>query len=188
MICSLTHGLEKNLVSDYLCAIPHITVLKFIIPGLYVCIVLAIAVNPVSSAGPANLLKESERKIYDEAYPLALQEDVQAMYKVGIVYWGAAELDAKNKEVFWAEAHKWFSRAAEKGHADAMHFLSDLYFWGKGLPRDRARSYMRLTLAKNYGRKYNEKFMEFIHKEVTHEQIGEGKGLSEDWMSDHKLN
>lgn len=153
---------------------------------LYVCIALIFAVAPASSADPANLLKESERKIYEEAYPKALQEDVDAMYKVGITYWGAAELDAKNKKVFWEEAHKWLRSAAEKGHADAMHFLGDLYLWGKGVPRDGARSYMWLTLAKTHGRVYDEKFLKFIHREVTPEQVREGTRLAKDWMAANK--
>jgi TPR repeat protein len=51
-----------------------------------------------------------------------------SFYQLG---WGVAQDDAKARE--------WYEKAADKGHADAMHSLGEVYEWGRlGVAQDDA--------------------------------------------------
>ena len=40
----------------------------------------------------------------------------------------------------YAEAAKWYRKAAEQGHADAQYFLGSLYYNGQGVAQDEAEA------------------------------------------------
>jgi len=71
--------------------------------------------------------------------------DPQAQYLLARMYIDGAAGFAKDK----MRAARWLSLAAEKGHAGAQALLGHLLFQGDGVPRQRARGLMFLSLAKS---------------------------------------
>ena len=58
--------------------------------------------------------------------------DAQAQYALGLMYYNGEKV-AKN----YAEALKWFCRAAEEnGHREAQLFLGGMYYEGIGTPQN----------------------------------------------------
>ena len=71
--------------------------------------------------------------------------DSDAQYNLARMYMdGAAGLARNNMR-----AAQWLALAADKGHHPAQALLGHLLFVGEGVPRQRARGLMWLTLAKN---------------------------------------
>jgi TPR repeat protein len=71
--------------------------------------------------------------------------DPDAQYNLARMYMdGAAGLARNNMR-----AARWLSLAAEKGHHPAQALLGHLLFLGEGVPRQRARGLMWLSIAKN---------------------------------------
>ena len=71
--------------------------------------------------------------------------DSDAQYNLARMYMdGAAGLARNNMR-----AARWLALAADKGHHPAQALLGHLLFLGEGVPRQRARGLMWLTLAKN---------------------------------------
>jgi len=71
--------------------------------------------------------------------------DPDAQYNLARMYMdGAAGLDRNNMR-----AARWLALAADKGHHPAQALLGHLLFLGEGVPRQRARGLMWLTMAKN---------------------------------------
>jgi TPR repeat protein len=50
-----------------------------------------------------------------------------------------------------SRAIEWIQRAADKGHADAMHWLARAYFDGQGVPKDQYLGLMWLAKAASLG-------------------------------------
>ena len=71
--------------------------------------------------------------------------DSDAQYNLARMYMdGAAGLAPNNMR-----AARWLALAAEKGHHQAQALLGHLLFLGEGVPRQRARGLMWLSIAKN---------------------------------------
>ena len=71
--------------------------------------------------------------------------DPEAQYQLGRMYLeGAAGLVKDNMR-----AARWLALAAEKGHCGAQALLGHLLFSGEGVPRQRARGLMWLSVAVN---------------------------------------
>ena len=71
--------------------------------------------------------------------------DSDAQYNLARMYMdGAAGLERNNMR-----AARWLALAADKGHHAAQALLGHLLFLGEGVPRQRARGLMWLTMAKN---------------------------------------
>lgn len=69
--------------------------------------------------------------------PRALAGDPWAQYELGRLY---AEGPGRPED--FAEAARWFRRAAEQGHARAQNDLAVLYGKGLGVPQDYLRAYL----------------------------------------------
>jgi hypothetical protein len=70
--------------------------------------------------------------------------DPQAEYRLGRMSMDGVAGLARDK----MRAARWFGLAAEKGHAGAQAMLGHLLFQGEGVPRQRGRGLMWLSLAK----------------------------------------
>ena len=68
---------------------------------------------------------------YEELLLRAAQGEAEAQYKLGIIY-----TNGQGVALDFAEAVKWFRKAAEQGHAGAQNDLGGMYYRGRGLPRD----------------------------------------------------
>jgi uncharacterized protein len=70
--------------------------------------------------------------------------DSNAQYNLARIYMDGAAGVAKDNR----QAARWLNLAAEKGHVESQALLGHLLFVGDGLPRQRARGLMWLTLAR----------------------------------------
>lgn len=63
--------------------------------------------------------------------PQEAVEDAESFFQTGERYFNGTGLAQD-----YAEAVKWYRKAAEKGHADAENNLGNCYYYGKGVPQD----------------------------------------------------
>ena len=66
----------------------------------------------------------------------AEQGDMQAQYHIGTYYWFGKD-DIK---IDYAEAGRWFRKAADQGHTISQYFMGVMYESGRGVPEDQAES------------------------------------------------
>lgn len=85
----------------------------------------------------------------------------------------------------YAQAAKWFGRAAEQGLAKAQNNLGLLYARGQGVPQDYVTSYMWFTLAAPSKPDKNQANLKLLESRMTAEQIAEGKRRAEEWLKQH---
>jgi hypothetical protein len=77
-------------------------------------------------------------KLYEaatETYAHAGQGDVTAEFKLAHMYYEGSGVPQD-----YAEAARWYRKAAEQGYAKAQFNLGDLYFRGKGVPQNYAEA------------------------------------------------
>ena len=84
-----------------------------------------------------------------EALPFAQQGDVQAQHLIGMLYYDGAGTP-KN----YAEALKWFGKAADQGDTDAQSRLGDMYTSGQGVPNNYAEAAKWFRKAADQGDTY----------------------------------
>ncbi len=105
-----------------------------------VAVVLMMAVPGIVNAGPFEEgIAAVERGDNETAYslwrPLAEKGVSEAQYNIGFMYfkgWGVQQ--------DYAEAARWFGRAAEQDNADAQFFLGLSYSTGRGVQQDPERA------------------------------------------------
>jgi len=87
----------------------------------------------------------------------------------------------------YAEAAKWYRKAADQGHASAQYYLGLMYYQGEGVSKNRVLAYMWVNLAAAaLTGKAHEDALEFrntIAKEMTPQQIVEAQRLALEWKS-----
>ena len=112
---------------------------KFLAPLLAATSMLSAFVCNAAEA-PDTPIAAYQRNDYDVAYRLALPAaqagDANAQYVLGLQLWrgrGVARDDA--------DAARWFARAVEQNHADAMTDLATLYRQGEGVEKDARRAF-----------------------------------------------
>ena len=81
----------------------------------------------------------------------------------------------------YAEAIKWFQKAAEQGHAVAKLHLGAMYAEGRGVPQDYVRAYMWFDLAKAQGEQKATEPLDMAARRMTPAQIAEAQKLARDW-------
>ena len=85
--------------------------------------------------------------------------DSDAQYNLARMYMdGAAGLARNNMR-----AARWLALAADKGHHPAQALLGHLLFLGEGVPRQRARGLMWLTVAKNGAQGVKDEWIRELH-------------------------
>jgi TPR repeat protein len=87
-----------------------------------------------------------------------------------------------------AEGVKWLRLSAEQGNQDAQWMLGKAYLQGaKELPRDPVQAEMWLWLAAKDNLEFYDKGLRAAEKEMTPEQIANGKALAAAWKPKHGL-
>ena len=85
----------------------------------------------------------------------------------------------------YEEAVKWYSRAAEKGHAYAQHNLGVMYATGQGVAKDYIEAHKWLNLAAAQGNKEAREKRDAIDREMTSDQISQAQQLAREWIEKH---
>ena len=87
----------------------------------------------------------------------------------------------------YAEAAKWYKKAAEQGDSNAQNILGAMYERGKGMPKDFVEAYKWFSISgegdNEYGRTYREKIGK---RKMTPDQITEAQRLAKEWVEKNK--
>ena len=107
----------------------------------------------------------------------AVNGHAEAQYRLGSILckgrYGVPEDDAKGIE--------WCEKAAYQGHILALKEMGGMYLSGENVPKDivKAYSWYSVAVEKRRGGKYFEKYLQKVMKEMTSEQIAEGRKQAE---------
>jgi hypothetical protein len=101
---------------------------------------------------------------------------------LGMLYFGGVQGVSQD----YAEAAKWFRRAAAQGYPDAQNMLGNMYRAGRGVPQDYVSAHMWLNLAAAQSfrpeiAKRAAASRSFIAGQMTAAQIAEAQELARDW-------
>ena len=81
----------------------------------------------------------------------------------------------------YAEAVKWYRKAADQGYARAQNNLGVMYNRGQGVPQDYVMAHMWFNLAAALGDEKALKTRDALAKNMTSEQIAEAQRLAREW-------
>ena len=114
---------------------------------------------------------------------LAEYADASTQYKVGEMY-----ANSGSRSPAWAEAAKWYRRAAERGLAEAQYSLGSLYADGRGVPQNFMAAHMWLNLAASALLEQRDKAVELrdqIAELMPREDLSEAQRLATEWKVAH---
>ncbi|MCX6907235.1 MAG: tetratricopeptide repeat protein [Verrucomicrobia bacterium] len=101
---------------------------------------------------------------------MAEKGDASAQFNLGVCY--DEGQGVPENEV---EAAKWYRKAAEQNSGAAQFNLALCHASGEGVAKDYVEAYKWATLAVGQGNENAKKLREMLEKEMTPEQIAEGK-------------
>ena len=88
----------------------------------------------------------------------------------------------------YAEAVKWYRKAAEQGFAEAQYNLGKMYHTGQGVPKDYVLAHMWFNLAASHfpasekeKREWAEIFRDIAASRMTPSQIAKAQQLAREW-------
>jgi len=93
----------------------------------------------------------------------------------------SADADAAMKRRDYKTALRLIRPLAEQGDANAQYNLGVFYDNGLGVPQDRIRAYMWLSLAAMQGRERAAAFRDLIARLMTPGQLAEAQKLASEW-------
>ena len=88
----------------------------------------------------------------------------------------------------YAEAVKWYRKAAEYGHAGAQFGLGSGYFLGRGVPEDYIKAYMWLSLANGQGHEKAAKGLDVVKEKMTAVDKSKAQALASEWWEKRHNN
>jgi TPR repeat protein len=109
--------------------------------------------------------------------------DPQAQYELGRMYMEGAAGLTKDK----MRAARWFGLAAEKGYAGAQALLGHLLFQGDGVPRQRGRGLMLLSLAKDGANGSKDLWIRDLHAKDYAAASDEDREAGAAYLSSHGM-
>ena len=81
----------------------------------------------------------------------------------------------------YAEAVKWFRKAAEQSFADAQYNLGIMYKNGYGVPQNYVQAHMWFNLAGAQGEQQAAENRDIVAKRMNQAQIAEAQKLAREW-------
>lgn len=85
----------------------------------------------------------------------------------------------------YAEAAKWYRKAAEQGNEAAQWDLGALYAKGQGVTQDYIAAHMWFSLAAAQGDEMSREERDRVAKAMSPAQIAEAQRLAREWMANH---
>ena len=86
----------------------------------------------------------------------------------------------------YAEAVKWYRKAAEQGNNDGQGNLGWVYLNGHGVPQDFVTAYMWLSLSAAQGNKNARIKRDLAAQRMTPAQIAKAQKMAREWLAKHK--
>jgi uncharacterized protein len=85
----------------------------------------------------------------------------------------------------YAEALKWYQKAADQGDPTGQSLVAFMYKAGRGVPQDYVGAHMWWNLAAAAGNSYAAKHRDEVAALVTPAQIAESQKLAREWPNTH---
>ena len=117
----------------------------------------------------------------DDLRRWANQGDPVAQYALGARY---AQGDEVKQD--FAEAVRWFEKAAEQGHVVAQATLGAYYWAGRGVPQDLSKAYFWSALARAGGDEASKYRVAALTSRMTRTQVAEAQQRANEWISQHQ--
>jgi GAF domain/PilZ domain/Sel1 repeat len=142
--------------------------------------------SPVQSDTRANPVKPippsvPEASDVDTLLKLANDGDPNAQFVLGARY--ATGEDVKQD---YSESVRWFTLAAEQGHAIAQATLGAYYFAGRGIPQDLSQAYFWSVIAAAGGDEASKYRVAALASRMPHSQIAAVQLQANDWLKAHQ--
>lgn len=112
----------------------------------------------------------------------AMIGNVDAQMRLGMIYESGMGLPQN-----YAEAAKWFRKAAEKGNRTAFASLGDIYANGNGVKKDYAEAYFWYSLAGNFTSGTGNLRRDAIANQLTANQKSETDRRVDEWQKAHSV-
>jgi putative methionine-R-sulfoxide reductase with GAF domain len=113
---------------------------------------------------------------------LAEQGDPAAQFAMGARY-ATGEGVAQD----YAEAVRWFTKAAEQGHVPAQATLGAYYWAGRGVPADLGKAYFWSLLAETGGDEASKSRVALLASRLNRGQIVAAQQQANEWIRQHQL-
>ena len=84
-----------------------------------------------------------------------------------------------------AEAAKWFARAAELGHTQAMLDLGEMYWKGEGVKADKEVAYMWIWIATGYSVRGASQDEQLLRQELDPKTVEKARKKATVWAQQH---
>ena len=103
-------------------------------------------------------------------------------YNLGVMY-----LNGQGVPQDYAEAAKWYRKAAEQGDVDATRILGLAYYLGKWVPQDLVQSYFWFSLAASRAsgdaNKLASDARDLVARKLPPDQLMEAQRMTTGWLS-----
>jgi putative methionine-R-sulfoxide reductase with GAF domain len=86
----------------------------------------------------------------------------------------------------YAEAVKWFQKAANQGHVVAQATLGAYYWAGRGVPEDLTKAYFWSVLARAGGDEASKYRVAALTSRMSHIQVTQAEQQANDWLRQHQ--
>jgi TPR repeat protein len=86
----------------------------------------------------------------------------------------------------YAEAVRWFEKAANQGHVVAQATLGAYYWAGRGVPEDLTKAYFWSVLARAGGDEASKYRVAALTSRMTRLQVAQAQQLADEWLRQHQ--
>jgi uncharacterized protein len=142
---------------------------------------VAVGVYCLNGIANSDLQPDPERALEMFQYAATNFGDPDAQYNLARMYMDGAAGLAKNN----MRAARWLGLAAEKHHRPAQALLGHLLFVGDGVPRQRARGLMWLTIAKTAAQGPKDDWMVDLYTKDFAAASDDDRQIAALYLSDH---
>ena len=172
-------------------SVPRETILLLAAIGL---IVLAIGASVTllvrnHRATPAAVVTPNQPEATPPARA-AMLEDLRRLAQLGdpVAQFALGARYAQGDEVRqdYAEAVRWFEKAANQGHVVAQATLGAYYWAGRGVPEDLTKAYFWSLLARAGGDEASKYRVAALTSRMTHIQVTEAQQQADEWLRQHQ--
>ena len=146
-------------------------------------VVTACCLALLSGARTALADAASDRDMANRYEQSAQAGDDEAQFYLGALY--SAGVGRPRSD---AEAFRWFSRAADQGHAHAMLIVAGLYASGRGTTKDYEKAYSRAYIVASASKVEEDRngarqLMSLLMKKMTSDEIGRAVVAARAWRA-----
>lgn len=117
---------------------------------------------------------------FSDIRQLADRGDATAEFAVGAHYATGEDVSQD-----YAEAARWFEKAAEQGHVGAQATLGAYYWSGRGVAQDLVKAYFWAVLAQTGGDDASKYRVAFLSSRMTRNQILQAQQQANEWIKSH---